>query len=471
MTIPLPDSKALSSRGSGTILGLRARIMVRFAAVALFLSLLLGAITYVSVRQLLLEDRRVSSVEQAAGDAQVVAATLRSGMANPSEVLVSLRPPTRSTPMLFHEGQWYAASLQVRPEDLPTSLTSIVLDGNSARQTVSMRGRPVNVVGIPLGVDVGYYFEVFSLADVQDTLSTLSQVLALAGATTTVAGVLLGGLIARRVLRPLREVTAVAQQIASGELESRLDEGLDKDLEVLTASFNRMADTLQMRIAKEARFASDVSHELRTPLTTLLASLSVLERRSDELSPAGQEALALLGRDVRRLERTAADLVEVAKHDAGVVTADLEPLPATAVINRLLNRLRRPDLPVFVDQDAVRSMVLADEGRLERVLVNLIDNADTHGGGATRVTVERVGDVVRIAVEDDGPGVPSGERERVFERFARGSSAQPSGRYDGSGLGLALAAENTELQAGRIWVEDGADGGARFVVELRAESI
>lgn len=450
-------------------LGLHARIVVRFAAVALFLSVLLGVITYLSVRQLILEDRRVSSVDQAAGDAQVVGAMLRSGQGNPGELLVALRPPRRSTPMLFHEGEWFAASLQVRPEDLPAALTDMVFAGAAARQVVTIADRPVSVVGVPLTGDLGYYFEVFSLVDVAATLSTLSRVLLLAGVVTTVAGALLGGLIARRVLRPLREVTEVARQIASGELESRLDEGIDKDLAVLTASFNRMADTLQTRIAREARFASDVAHELRTPLTTVLTTLSVLEHRRDELSAEGREALDLLGRDVRRLERTAADLVEIAKHDAGVASADLELLPATTVVNRLLNRLRRPDLPVVVDQEAVRTLIYADEGRLERVLTNLIDNADTHGGGATRITVSRVADAVRIGVEDNGPGVVEADRNRVFDRFVRGSNARPAGGYDGSGLGLSLAAEAMVLQGGGIWVEDAPGGGARFVVELPAD--
>lgn len=458
-----------TERSTSSTLGLRSRIMVRFAGVALFLSVLLGVITYVSVRQLLLEDRRTNLVEQATGDARLVAATLGSGQANPGEVLVSLRPPARSTPILFHDGEWYAASLQVRPEDLPPTLTALVMEGSTVRQTVSLRERPVTIVGVPLGSDLGFYFEVFSLVDVANTLSTLSRVLFLAGTITTAAGALLGWMIARRVLRPLREVTEVAQQIAAGELQSRLDEGLDRDLEVLTRSFNRMADTLQKRIAREARFASDVAHELRTPLTTLLTSLSVLEGRTGELSPQGQQALELLGRDVRRLERTAADLVEIAKHDAGVVTAELEPLPAATVINRLLNRLRRPEIPVVVDQGAVSSLIHADEGRLERILINLIDNAEAHGGGVSRLTVRRVGNRIRIGVEDNGPGVPESERLRVFERFARGSTAQPKGRYDGSGLGLALAAENTVLQGGRIWVEDGVEGGARFVVELDAE--
>lgn len=447
-------------------IGLRTKIVLRFAAVALVLSVLLGAITYISVRQLLLDDREASSIDQVVGDARLLATAIGSGSANPSEVLASLRPPSRSTPLLNRNGQWFAASLQVRPGDLPDELTSIVLNGEAARQILSIRDRPVLVVGIPLGENVGSYFEVFSLLDVENTLSTLLQVLILAGATTTVAGVVLGGWMAGRVLRPLREVTAVASQISEGELDSRLDETLDPDLRVLTASFNRMATILSARIAREARFASDVAHELRTPLTALLTSLSVLQGRASELSPGGREALDLLGRDARRLQITAEDLIEVAKHDAGVVTAELEVLPVTVVVNGLLNRIRRPDVNVDIDRGATGAMVCVDERRLDRVLANLVANADTHGGGVSRISVEGGDGVVRIAVEDRGPGVAEHERNRIFDRFARGATARRSGTYAGSGLGLALAAENTRLMAGRIWVEDRPGGGARFVVEL-----
>ncbi len=441
--------------------------MLRFAAVAVVLSVLLGAMTYLTVRQLLIEDRKASSVDQVVGDARLLRAAMRSGSANPSEVLASLRPPRRSTPLLNRDGEWFAASLQVRPRELPEELTSIVFDGDAARQTISIRDRPVLVVGVPLGDDVGSYFEVFSLADVQDTLSTLLRVLILAGAITTVAGVVLGGWMAARVVRPLREVTVVASQIAAGALGSRLDETLDPDLTVLTASFNRMADTLQDRIAMETRFASDVAHELRTPLTTLLTSLAVLEGRRSELSNPGQEALDLLSRDARRLEHTAEDLIEIAKHDAGAVTAELEVMPVAVVVNGLLNRLRRPDINVDIDTSATGALVAVDERFLERVLANLIVNADTHGGGVSRVSVEGGDDVVRIAVEDRGPGIAESERERVFERFSRGAGARRSGSYTGSGLGLALAAENTRLLGGRLWVENREGGGARFVVELK----
>jgi two-component system, OmpR family, sensor histidine kinase MtrB len=98
----------------------------------------------------------------------------------------------------------------------------------------------------------------------------------------------------------------------------------------------------------------------------------------------------------------------------------------------------------------MKSLVHADESLMERIIVNLIDNAETHGGGATRVTVQRVGDCIRLAVEDEGPGVSPEDRERVFDRFVRGSNARESGRYSGSGLGLALAAENIDLLGGSI---------------------
>src|SRR5690606_21963068 len=98
---------------------------------------------------------------------------------------------------------------------------------------------------------------------------------------------------------------------------------------------------------------------------------------------------------------------------------------------------------------------------------NLIENAEIHAGGVVRVTVEGGDGTVRIAVEDAGPGVFPEERERIFERFARGAGSQANA--GGSGLGLALAAQNARLQGGRVWVEPGPAGGARFVVELQAE--
>lgn len=461
--LPLPAK--LRSR-----LGLRTKIIILFAAIGLILSSLLGTITYFAARQLLLDDREAIAVEQAAGDGRLVFTALRGGQANPSEVLASLRPPTRSTPMLLRDGEWFAASLQVRPEDLPPALTTLVDGGGTALQRTVVDQAPVLVIGVPLPGRTGAYFEVFSLVDVQTILSTLLRVLLLSAAVATVAGVLLGGWMAGRVLRPLREVTVVASRIADGELATRLDEQLDRDLTVLSGAFNRMADTLEARIAREARFASDVAHELRTPITSLVTSLAVIEGRRPELSEAGREALEILSGDVRRLQHTVSDLTEMAKHDAGVVTADLELHPVPAVVGAILKRLHRHDVTADFDHGATRALVKADERRLERIIANLIENADTHGGGVSKLAVRSAPGSVTISVEDEGPGVPEAERDRIFERFSRGSSTYRSGSVAGSGLGLSLAAENAALLGGRIWVEERPGGGARFVVELEAET-
>lgn len=450
-------------------MGLGASIVVRFVSGALLLSVLLGVTTYATVRRLLIDDREANSVEQAVSDALLISATLRPGGANPTDLLAALEPPTRSTALLLREGEWFAASLQVRPEDLPVQLTAVVISGTAAKQRVMVGSVPSLVVGLPLPGEAGSYFEVFSLLDIRTTMSTLLRVLIVAGAFTTLAGAVMGRWIATRLLAPLRQVTDIAQRIAAGQLDSRLDEALDPDLASLAASFNRMVDTVQTRIALEARFASDAAHELRTPLTTLFTSLSVLEGRAGELSKEGAEALGLMGKDVRRLEATVADLVEITKHDAGLVVAELDEHPTTSALTGLLNRMGRHDISVDIDQRAARALVRIDERRLERALANLIDNATRYAGGVHRIVVEGGNHTVRIAVEDNGPGVPFDERARIFERFARGPAAQPGGEPTGSGLGLALAAENVRLQGGRIWVEGGPGGGSRFVIEVQAE--
>ena len=112
--------------------------------------------------------------------------------------------------------------------------------------------------------------------------------------------------------------------------------------------------------------------------------------------------------------------------------------------------------------------MLAEKRRLARVTANLIDNAAKYGGGATRIHVSQSGEMVYLAVEDDGPGVPVDERFVIFDRFSRGGAGGRRGYDTGVGLGLSLVAEHVNLHGGQVWVEDRPDGrtGARFVVSL-----
>jgi signal transduction histidine kinase len=123
-------------------------------------------------------------------------------------------------------------------------------------------------------------------------------------------------------------------------------------------------------------------------------------------------------------------------------------------------------LPVELAPDAAGLQVSIDKRRIERVVANLVENAAVYAGGVTRLAVEATGDKVRLIVEDAGPGVPAEGRDRIFERFFRGSAAGRRRAGDGTGLGLALVAEHVRLHGGRVWVDDRPGGGSRFVVEL-----
>ena len=125
-------------------------------------------------------------------------------------------------------------------------------------------------------------------------------------------------------------------------------------------------------------------------------------------------------------------------------------------------------IPVRFADDVASVVVRVDKRRFARVLANLLDNADKYAGGATEVSIELRGEVVQIAIEDRGNGVPEAEREIIFDRFSRGSESGKRASDSGVGLGLALVDEHVRLHGGQVWVENRRDGtpGARFVVEL-----
>jgi two-component system sensor histidine kinase MtrB len=196
------------------------------------------------------------------------------------------------------------------------------------------------------------------------------------------------------------------------------------------------------------------------------AAADVLHGRRVELPERSQVALDLLVSEVDRLRLIVEDLLELSRADAGVDALELEPIEFEEQIHQTLGRgdeVARVD----VDPALIGSPVLVDKRRLDRVLLNLFENARAHGGGVTAVAVRQQNGVVRIEVDDAGPGVPATDRSRIFERFARGAASGQRRAGSGSGLGLALVAEHVRVHGGHVWVEDQPERrGARFIVEL-----
>jgi two-component system sensor histidine kinase MtrB len=459
-------------------LGIGARITAVFGLGALILSILMGGLSYFTVRHFLLAGRESAAQHQAFNNAVLVRSSLEQGTKPQKYVtlLASIDSGSDAHSVLYHHAKAYESSLSVSAS-IPVQLRRDVLGGTAATQTYRTADGTAEIgVGIPIPSVHAFYFEVFDLSDLDHTLRVLGLTLIVAGVVTTLLGTALGRFASVRTLRPLTDVSRAASAIAAGDLDTRLDAAAaDPDLEDLTNSFNTMVDQLQERIEREARFNSDVSHELRSPLTTLAAALEVLEADKDNLTARSQAALELLSDDLRRFQRMVGDLLEMSRADAGSVDIFLEEVNVSELVQRSVETgfghmvSRSPGGPPEVRIDpAVRAWrVGVDKRRFERVMVNLMENADHYGGGATAISVGpgQTGQV-EVTVDDDGPGINPLERVKIFERFYRGSASGRRGTGTGTGLGLALVAEHMHVMRGDVRVESSDSGGARFVLSL-----
>jgi signal transduction histidine kinase len=461
-------------------LGLRTRILLMFTFGALLLAVFLAALAYGFTRSSLLTSRERAATEQAVRNAQVVQVELQADGATAADAVRRLQGLGFDQTAVEADGVWAAGSVPYGPSVIPLSMQDTVgNEGQAAKMIVDIGGAPVLTVGIPLPDENASYYEFSTLDDVQSTLRSVLLSLTFGGIITTLIGGLLGWFAANRAVRPLADAARAATAIAGGRLDTRLAATDDHDLQLLAESFNDMAAALQLRVERDARFASDVSHELRSPLMTLAASAEVMEARRDEMPERARAALDLLLADLTRFQGLVEDLLEISRFDAGAIRLHLEDLLVAEFVRQAVAISSLPGTPVAVSPRAEALVIRGDRRRLARVVANLIDNARVHGGGEPEVSVlEASGDdepigYVWIVVEDHGAGVPVEERSIVFDRFARGAVAGRRSTSDGAGLGLALVDEHVRMHGGRVWVDDRADGepGARFVVELPAEEL
>jgi signal transduction histidine kinase len=285
---------------------------------------------------------------------------------------------------------------------------------------------------------------------------------ALVALVGVIAWVLVG-----RALRPVEAMRAEVERITGSTMHRRVpDPPTDDEVGRLARTLNTMLDRLEVAAAQQRRFVSDASHELRSPVASLRAGLEVARAKP---GPAGWPTRvdSLLAEE-SRLESLLDDLLLLAAHDEnGTITAPARPVNLTALAIEEGRRPRR--VPVLVQTPANNAavMVAGAQPQLARALSNLVDNAAHHATSVVQISVSNDGDTARLVVDDDGPGIPPSDRERVFERFTRLDDSRA--RHDGgSGLGLAVVRSILTTHHGTIRVDDGSLSGARFVAELPA---
>jgi signal transduction histidine kinase len=464
VTAAAPEPQGVAARRIG---GLQNRVTISFAIGGLVLVTVLSLVTYFLAQRYLLSQREKAALRQAFLDARFVRDELEVARASEAEVLAALVLSPGSEAAVAQPGRWTASTETLQPDDVPPDLRDLVASGTTARQRVLFHGRPYLVLGVPL-VDAGVdYFELRPFVELESTLEVIRNSLLVAAVVATVAAGLLGRWSAGRALRPLMSVSAAAGRMADGDLHTRLQREADPDLDRVARSFNSMADALETRVERDARFVGDVTHELRSPLTTLAAANDVLRTRVDQVPEQARAALELVVAEIDLLRDMVEELLELSRLQAGAEPLRLEPVYLGELALQVATRAGDSDFVVDLDRDLDAKPLLVDKRRVERIITNLIDNAESHGQGVVALRVHRSEGVVRIAVEDAGPGVAEEDRGRIFERFARGSRSRRRGDDSGTGLGLALVAEHVRIHGGSVWVEDAPGGtGARFVVDL-----
>ncbi|MFB6436743.1 ATP-binding protein [Streptomyces sp. NPDC056411] len=261
-------------------------------------------------------------------------------------------------------------------------------------------------------------------------------------------------LVTRRALRPVEGIRSeMAAITASTDLSRRVPEPAARDeIARLARTTNETLAALESSVERQRRFVADASHELRSPIASLRTQLEVGEQHPELLDVPGAVA------DTVRLQRLAADLLLLARLDAGEAPA-AAPVDLAALVREECAQRVGDRVPVRLGELAGLE-VAGSRGQLGRVLGNLLDNAQRHAAGGVEVAVVRAGAWAVLRVEDDGPGVPEEERERIFERFVRLDEARA--RDDGgAGLGLAIARDVAVRHGGTLSVREGA------VFELR----
>jgi two-component system sensor histidine kinase ChvG len=292
-------------------------------------------------------------------------------------------------------------------------------------------------------------------------------------AVMVVSSLYLSGTIAE----PVRQLAAAADRVRSmragresiPQFESRGDEIAD-----LALSLSTMTQALYDRIDAIESFAADVAHELKNPLTSLKSAVEMLARAKDD--DARQRLTAIVKNDVRRIDRLITDISDASRLDAELSREANEPVDLAHLLETIVEVYRLVELPrdvkITLADMPTNMIVLGRDERLGQIFRTLIDNAVsfTPDGGTVSISAAIEGAMVRVTVEDEGPGIPPDNLETVFNRFYTERPAE-HGFGKNSGLGLSIARQIAAGIAGRIWAENktGVSGditGARFIVEL-----
>lgn len=322
---------------------------------------------------------------------------------------------------------------------------------------------PVTLAGsTESGVVVAAFF-----ADLErESADTTAQLMLAVGGLTSLAAAGGAWVVAGRILRPVRDVAATAHGITETDLSGRIEvpDGPGDELADLARAVNAMLDRVESGVAAQRRFADDAGHELRTPITIVRGHLEVL----DPTDPADvRETVALVDDELDRMNRIVSDLLLLARAEQPAFVRP-RPVDVAALTGEVVAKVQRLGDREWVLEGAADVDAELDHQRVTQAVVALADNAVhvTAPGDRIGIGSRLTGDELRFWVADTGPGVAAEDRERVFDRFGRGSAG--ARRSEGAGLGLAIVSAIAAAHGGRVALDSVPGRGATFALVLPA---
>jgi two-component system, OmpR family, sensor kinase len=477
---------------------LRWRLTLTFIALLLPLLVLLAGYQYLTLRQSLISNRvgelqadftsakrLIATREKALG--ATTTATLRLCKSNPGLVGQAVASAVSTVTGQTVQVVVYDRNLTeeaVAPNGAsPPTLDAAVLQGVVARGTrsggvqIATTGGDQLVVGFPVVAGNG----ACGVAQLSVSMDSITNVLhdeilliTAGGIVVLALALVLGVLVTGRTLRPMRRLTATAEQLASGDLNarSRLTPSHD-EVGQLASSFDHMADRIQEAFtaqqdseAQVRRFIADASHELRTPLTALKGYIDVLRRGAGREPAALDAALEAMGNESERMRVLVLDLLTLARLDAQRESHP-EDFDLNAAVNDLLDE-GVPGMPAVVARSFVPMplVVRADRAAVSTIVRNLLVNACKYAHGAAqhwRTTADA--GWAKLEVHDDGPGIAAVDLPHVFERFYRGEKTRAR-EEGGSGLGLSIVQGLARTQGGDVAIRSAEGAGTTVTVWL-----
>lgn len=432
------------------------------AVVVVAVALLLGAVLLVSQLRDSLRDGVETTAEQRASE--LADQIERSGLpAAPPAGDDESDPDDADDPdevvwQVVDESGAVVRSSQPLARPLPAEDTETALPGSDHRYLVVTED--VDDAGHEVVVAV-------SLEEVEDSTEALVPlllvglpiVLLVVGATTW--------LVVTWALRPVERIRREVDEITGDRLDRRVPEPRSRDeIHRLALTMNRMLERLEAARHRQQQFVGDASHELRSPLAGIRQTAEVARAHPGAL-PEGELAVAVL-EETDRMQRLVEQLLLLTRADEGAVMTQPREVDLDDLLLSEAARVRRAGRTVDTSNVGA-ARVRGEAAALGQVVRNLVDNAIRHANGTVLLASGTREGEAWLTVEDDGPGVPAGERGRIFERFVRLDEARARDA-GGSGLGLAIVEEIARIHGGSVAVSDSVLGGARFVVRLPAEA-